>query len=87
MLPLGPRMIGINNRDLADFHVDLNVSRRLAPQVPGRCLLVSESGIKDAEDLIELKKYGIRAVLVGETLMKEKRPGQALKRLLGKTRG
>ena len=87
VLPLGPRLIGVNNRDLSDFRVDLGVTRRLAAKVPKRCLLVSESGIAKPEDLATLKKYGVRAVLVGETLMKDKKPGEALKRLLGKPRG
>ncbi len=86
-LPLRPRLIGINNRDLASFRVNLEVTRRLAPHVPKRCVLVSESGISDVRDIAKLKKSGVRAVLVGEALMKYKRPGQALKRLLGITHG
>jgi indole-3-glycerol phosphate synthase len=82
VLGLKPLMIGINNRDLASFRVDLNVTRLLAVKVPRHCLLVSESGITSAEDLAWLKKYRVRAVLVGETLMKSKKPGSALKRLL-----
>ena len=87
VLPIGPRIVGINNRDLADFHVDLGVTKRLAPCIPKHCLIISESGITDAGQLAMLKKYGVKAVLVGETLMKDKKPGLALKRLLGKTRG
>ena len=87
VLPLKPRLLGINNRDLSNFHVDLGVTRRLAPQAPKDCLLVSESGIAKPEDLATLKKYGVRAVLVGEAFVKDKKPGEALKRLLGKSRG
>ncbi len=82
-LSLKARLIGINNRDLASFHVDINVTKRLAAKVPKSCVLISESGIANPEDLGELKKYGVRAVLVGEVFMKDKRPGEALKRLLG----
>ena len=85
--PLKPRLVGINNRDLDSFRVDLNVTKRLAKKVPGRCLIVSESGISGAHELAELKRSGVKAVLVGETLMKDKDPGRALKRLLGKTHG
>ena len=84
VLPLKPRLVGVNNRDLSNFRVDLGVTRRLAGRIPARCLLVSESGISKPEDVTTLKKCGVRAVLVGETFMKDKRPGEALKRLLGK---
>jgi indole-3-glycerol phosphate synthase len=87
VLPLKPRLLGVNNRDLGTFDVDLDVTRRLARRVPRSVLLVSESGITGPEDISALKKYGVRAVLVGETLMKDKNPKEALKRLLGKIRG
>jgi indole-3-glycerol phosphate synthase len=76
------RVIGINNRDLATFHVDIQVSKRLAVKVPKRCVLISESGITSTEDLRQLQKCGFRAVLVGEFLMKDPHPGRVLKRLL-----
>ena len=84
ILPLKPRLVGINNRDLSDFHVDLNVTEKLAPMIPAGCLIVSESGITGREDLKRLRTAGVRSVLVGETLMRQKSPGTALKRLLGK---
>ena len=84
--PLKPRLVGVNNRDLSSFKVDLNTTRRLARRVPGGALLVSESGIFEAKQLSQLKKWGVKAALVGESLMKEKDPGLALERLLGKTR-
>ena len=87
VIPLRPRLIGFNNRDLSNFKVDLGVTRRLAAKVSKGCILVSESGIAKSDDLRELKRYGVRAVLVGELLMKDKKPGEALKRLLGKSRG
>ena len=86
VLPLRPRIIGINNRDLATFETDLNNTRRLAGKIPARCVIISESGIADANDLAVLKEQGVAAVLVGETFMKEKDPGRALKRLLGNAR-
>ena len=87
VLPLKPRLVGINNRDLATFRVDLNETKRLSRRVPKRCLLVSESGISSSEDMAVLKKYGVQAVLVGELLMKDKSPSGALKRLLGNPHG
>jgi indole-3-glycerol phosphate synthase len=66
----GARIIGINNRDLDTFDVDLNTTLELAPFIPDKYVAVSESGIKKAKDIILLKKYGIQAVLVGSSIMK-----------------
>ena len=64
------RIIGINNRNLATFEVDLGVTERLSEQVPNDVLLVSESGIKSAEDVARVKACGANAVLIGEALMR-----------------
>ena len=63
-------IIGINNRDLKTFHVDLNTTKRLAELVPYDAVLVSESGLKNGADIREVKEYGADAVLIGETLMR-----------------
>ena len=70
VLDLGPTMIGVNNRDLRTFEVDLMHSRRLRAQVPPGVLFVSESGIRSGEEARELADAGVDAVLVGETLMR-----------------
>jgi len=75
-------IIGINNRDLATFETDLDVSVRLLPRVPGGALVVSESGISKPEDLRKLMQHGIGAVLIGEYFMRSADPGAALSRLL-----
>lgn len=64
------RIIGINNRDLATFSVDLAVTEKLSTQVPDDVLLVTESGIKNREDVARLRACGIDAILVGEALMR-----------------
>ena len=69
-LNAGARMIGVNNRNLKDFSVDTNNSRRLRAQIPKAVLFVSESGVKDAADIAKLREIGADAVLIGETLMK-----------------
>jgi len=69
-LQAGAKIIGINNRDLTTFDVDLSVTERLSEQVPDEVLLVSESGIKNAEDVARMKRCGINAILVGEALMR-----------------
>ncbi len=64
------RIIGINNRDLTTFEVDLSVTETLSEQVPAGVLLVSESGIRTAEDSRRLRACGSDAILVGEALMR-----------------
>ena len=64
------RIIGINNRNLATFEIDLSVTEKLSEQVPEEIVLVSESGIKTAEDLTRIKACGVDAVLIGEALMR-----------------
>ncbi len=69
-LAAGARIIGVNNRNLKDFSVDRSNSRRLRALIPGEVLFVSESGVRDAEDVRKLREIGADAVLVGESLMR-----------------
>jgi indole-3-glycerol phosphate synthase len=64
------QIIGINNRNLATFEVDLSVTEKLSEEVPASVTLVSESGIRSAEDLARVKACGVDAVLIGEALMR-----------------
>lgn len=66
----GARIIGVNNRNLKDFSVDTDNSRRLRELIPPGILFVSESGVRTAEDVETLRKIGADAVLIGETLMR-----------------
>ena len=66
------RILGVNNRNLKNFQVDIAQSRRLRAMVPEDVLFVSESGIKTPEDIAALRKNGTDAVLIGETLMRAK---------------
>jgi len=65
----GAEIIGINNRDLRTFEIDIQTTRRLRPLIPRQQIVVSESGIKDRNDLKKLKGWGINAVLIGEALV------------------
>ena len=69
-LEAGPKIIGINNRDLTTFDVDLAVTENLCRHVPDEVVLVSESGIKSAEDVARMQACGVDAVLIGEALMR-----------------
>jgi indole-3-glycerol phosphate synthase len=80
----GARIVGINNRDLATFRTDLDVSIRLARRIPKAITVVSESGINNRGDIEKLMEAGIHAFLVGESLMREKDVGKKLRELLGK---
>jgi indole-3-glycerol phosphate synthase len=68
-LKAGAQVIGVNNRDLRTFAVDLAVTARLRPLVPAECVLVSESGIHTPADVRRLKEMGVDAMLVGESLV------------------
>ncbi len=65
----GAEIIGINNRDLNTFTVDINTTRRLRPLIPKERIVVSESGIRSREDIEKLEGWGVNAVLMGETLV------------------
>ncbi len=69
------KIIGINNRNLATFEVDLAVTEELSEQVPNGIVLVSESGIKTADDIARIKACGVNAVLIGEALMRAQSTG------------
>ncbi len=79
----GARLIGVNNRNLKDFTVDTSNSRRMRELVPDDIIFVSESGVKNAEDIALLRKSGTNAVLIGETLMKAEDKTEKLKELKG----
>jgi indole-3-glycerol phosphate synthase len=78
----GFEIIGVNNRNLKTFHVDLGVAETLAPHIPANALKVAESGIASATDIVRLRGAGYHAFLIGESLMRNDHPGQALRALL-----
>jgi indole-3-glycerol phosphate synthase len=75
-------LLGVNNRDLSTMKVDLGHTAALAPRVADRSMMVSESGIRTADDLARLRESGVCIALVGEHLMKQPDPGAALRLLL-----
>jgi indole-3-glycerol phosphate synthase len=76
------RIIGINNRNLSNFTVDISTTIRVASRIPKDIIVVSESGITSRKEIEQLTGHGIRAVLVGESLMRAHNPGEALRALL-----
>jgi indole-3-glycerol phosphate synthase len=81
-LSVGAMLIGINNRDLRDFSVDIERSSRLMGEIPAGVTVVSESGITGPEQLRTVEVLGVDAVLVGESLMRSPDPEAALRALL-----
>lgn len=79
------RIIGINNRDLRTFEVDINHGMRLRHLVPSNILFVSESGIKTPQDVQNLRENNVDAALIGETFMRAKDKTKALKVLKGES--
>lgn len=86
VLDLDATLIGVNNRDLRNFQVDLERTIRIRQQIPARCTLVGESGIQTREDVRRWEAAGVHAMLVGERLMGSPDIGQAVDTLLGSPR-
>lgn len=82
-LRCGARIVGVNNRNLKDFSVDTNNSRRLRKLIPKDVLFVSESGVKTPQDVQILREAGADAVLIGEALMKSADKRRKLNKLRG----
>lgn len=80
-LEAGARIIGVNNRNLKDFTVDISNSIDLRKKVPSNILFIAESGIKSAEDIQALRNANVNGVLIGETLMKSTDKGKMLSEL------
>lgn len=80
----GARVIGVNNRNLKDFTVDITTCTRLRGLVPNDILFVGESGIKTSSDIADLRNAGVNGVLIGETLMRSADKAKALEELNGK---
>lgn len=85
VLDAGAKLIGVNNRDLRTFQVDLDHTIRMRDRIPPHCLVVGESGIRDRADVLRLEAAGVNAMLVGESLMRQEDIGSAVDRLLGMT--
>jgi indole-3-glycerol phosphate synthase len=79
----GASVIGINNRDLQTFKVDMTVTERLVKRIPPHRTIVSESGIRTHEDIMFLKSLGVNAALIGETFMAASDIGAKVKEVLG----
>jgi len=80
---IGARLMGVNNRDLKTFDVSLDVSRRLIKHAPPDAILVTESGLRTRDELLELRGLGYSGFLMGETLMRSGDPAATLRELVG----
>lgn len=81
-LDAGCDLVGVNARDLRTFTVDAETAFRLAVKMPGNVLPVAESGIRTGEEIARLRDAGYRAFLIGESLMRAQRPGDALREFI-----
>lgn len=82
-LEAGAERVGVNNRDLRTFEVNVETSLRLVEAIPDDCVAVSESGLRGHDDLKRLRAAGFDAFLIGEHLMQAAEPAAALRKLLG----
>ncbi len=81
-LKIGPKLIGVNNRNLHDFSVDLQTTARLRKSIPTNIALVAESGIHTAEDVSRVRDMGVDAILVGEALVTASDVGAKMRELV-----
>ncbi|MCA9121891.1 MAG: indole-3-glycerol phosphate synthase TrpC [Planctomycetaceae bacterium] len=84
VIDAGATLIGVNNRDLRTFEVDLQHTVRMRKRIPEQCILVGESGIHGRSDVLSLEAAGVDAILVGEYLMSQSDVGLAVRKLLGR---
>ncbi|HEX4130405.1 MAG TPA: indole-3-glycerol phosphate synthase TrpC [Pirellulales bacterium] len=84
VLEAGATLVGINNRNLHTFEVDLEHTIRTRQQIPADCVVVGESGIRTRADVLRLETAGVDAMLVGETLVRQADVGRAVDELLGR---
>jgi indole-3-glycerol phosphate synthase len=86
-LEMGVKIVGVNNRDLKTFKVDLTRTEALLPMVPKNVAVVSESGISSLREVTRLRALGVRGVLIGETFMRQDDIAQAVMNVMGPLRG
>jgi indole-3-glycerol phosphate synthase len=82
-LQINPRIVGVNNRNLRTFEVDLETTARLRPLIPAGVVLVAESGVRTGADVARLSAVGVDAVLVGEALVRATDVGRKIQELVG----
>ncbi len=83
---LDNKIIGINNRNLNTFEVDIENSIKLADQIPDTCIKISESGISDPKIIMGLKEFGFQGFLIGECFMNTENPGEACQEFISQIR-
>jgi len=79
-------MIGVNNRNLKNFDVSIEISKKLSEEIPSDFVKISESGISDVETIKDLRTYGFEGFLVGENFMKTEKPGETAKQFIERLR-
>lgn len=85
-LDAGPDLVGVNNRNLKTFDIDLEISKTLAPLIPNDTVKVSESGIESPQTIMELRNYGYEGFLMGQNFMQHSRPDEACRTFIHELR-
>ncbi len=85
-LQVNPTLVGINNRNLRTFEVSLNTTIDMLEHIPSGCLTVTESGILDRQDVLQMRDHNVHAFLVGEAFMRADSPGEKLRELFDTTK-
>ena len=75
-------LVGVNNRNLQTFEMNVDLSRELAPYIPNKFVKVSESGIESPQAIVDLRKFGFQGFLIGQTFMAQSRPGEAARQFI-----
>ena len=75
-------LVGVNNRNLQTFEMNVELSRELAPYIPNEFVKVSESGIESPQAIVDLRKSGFQGFLIGQTFMAQSRPGEAARQFI-----
>ena len=83
-MAIGPKIVGVNSRNLKTLEVDSGVFSQIIPKIPSEIIKIAESGISNRGEVADLETLGVNGILVGETLVRSSNPGAAIAELMGR---